>query len=51
MQISRVRTVFRMRTAGVAVLLACAFGVSLTTPFIYQVVPAYLPMLDGPVIA
>lgn len=36
------------RRPGVAVLLACAFCVSLTTPFVYQVVPPYLPMLGLP---
>ncbi len=33
---------------GVGVLLFVAFGVSLTTPFVYQVVPAYLPTLGLP---
>jgi len=31
-----------VRTPGMAVYLAAAFGVSLTTPFVYQVMPNYL---------
>jgi MFS family permease len=37
-----------LRRPGVGVLLAVALGVSLTTPFVYQVVPAYLPSLGLP---
>lgn len=33
------------RSPSIFVLLVVAFGVSLTTPFVYQVVPAYLPTL------
>lgn len=37
-----------LRRPGVGALLGVAFGVSLTTPFVYQVVPAYLPTLGLP---
>jgi nucleoside transporter len=37
-----------LRRPGVAVFLLCAFGVSLSTPFVYQTVPPYLPTLGLP---
>ncbi len=37
-----------LRKRAVLFVLAVAFGVSLTTPFVYQVVPPYLPTLGLP---
>ncbi len=37
-----------LRRPGVAVAFAAAFGVSMTTPFVYQAVPAYLRSIKLP---